>query len=127
MRWVIASIIEVVSRGYTMGRGFDEREKSMEAKWAHDEDLRFRAITRRNKLLAEWAAETAGLKDADAVAYLANLLELEVRGATDEHLVKKIHDDLSSKSFAYSLHFIRRKMDELALVATNQVMNEPKA
>jgi hypothetical protein len=110
-----------------MGGGFDEREKSIEARWAHDEDLRFRAITRRNKLLAGWAAETIGLKGAEADGYVAALLELEVRGARDEDLVRKVHDDFSSRSIAYSEHFIRRKMEELAAEATNQIMTETKA
>jgi hypothetical protein len=110
-----------------MSGGFDEREKGMEAKWAHDEDLRFRAVTRRNKLLAQWAAESIGLHGPEADAYVATVLELEVRGARDEDLVRKIHGDFASRSFAYSEHFIRRKMEELALEATSQAMNETKA
>jgi hypothetical protein len=110
-----------------MGGGFDEREKSIEGKWAHDEDLRFRAVTRRNKLLAQWATESMGLKGAEADAYVQFILQLEIRGARDEDIVKKIHDDFSSRSFAYSEHFIRRKMEELALLATTQVMTETKA
>lgn len=104
--------------------GFKEREQSMEAKWAHDEDLRFRAITRRNKLLGLWAAEAIGLKGSAAESYANTLLDLEVRGAQDEDLVQKIHGDFADHSAPYSQHYIRRKMDELAAVATALIMSQ---
>ncbi len=110
-----------------MSGGFDEREKSIEAKWAHDEDLRFRAVARRNKLLAQWAAGTLGLQGPAAESYAAALLELEVRGARDEELVQKVHDDFSSRGLTYSTHFIAHKLEELAVEATNQIMKETKA
>ena len=49
-----------------MSGAFEDREKSYEAKWAHDEDLRFRTIARRNKLLGLWAAEQFGLTETGA-------------------------------------------------------------
>ncbi|HEY5048306.1 MAG TPA: DUF1476 domain-containing protein [Rhizomicrobium sp.] len=107
-----------------MSSGFDEREKTMEAKWAHDEDLRFRVVTRRNKLLAQWAAEALGLKQAEADSYVATLLELEVRGADDEDLVRKIRGDFASGNLGYSEHFIRSRMEELAAMAKDQIMHE---
>ena len=110
-----------------MTGGFDEREKAMEAKWAHDEELRFRALTRRNKRLAQWAAESLGLAGAAADSYVATLIELEVRGARDEDLVRKLHDDFAARSVAYSEHFIRSKMTELAVLATEEIMNETRA
>ena len=110
-----------------MGSGFDEREKGMEAKWAHDEDLRFRAIARRNKLLAQWAVEQMGLVGAGAEGYGKSLLDLEVRGAADEDIVQKIHTDFAARSIAHSEHFIRTTMDALAIEAAKQVMNETKA
>jgi len=110
-----------------MGSGFDEREKAMEAKWAHDEELRFRALSRRNKLLAQWAVESLALHGAAADAYAAALVQMEVRGSRDEDLVRKLHDDFSARSVAYSEHFIRHKMTELAVEATDQIMTETKA
>jgi hypothetical protein len=107
-----------------MSGGFDEREKAMEAKWAHDEDLKFRALTRRNKLLAEWAAGEMVLNNQD---YQKAILDLEVRGANDEAIVEKLHADFSARNLAYSHHFIRRKLGELAVIATEQVMHETKA
>lgn len=110
-----------------MSGGFDDREKGIEARWAHDEDLRFRAMARRNKLLAHWAAEAIGLKGPGAESYVTAFLELEMRGARDEDLVRKIRDDFTPNNVAYSEHFIRRKMEELAAEATRQVMSETKA
>lgn len=110
-----------------MSGGFDDREKGMEARWAHDEDLRFRATARRNKLLAHWAAETIGLAGAAAESYVATLLDLEVRGAQDEDIVRKIHDDFAARNIAYSEHVVRRKMEDLAAEAKRQVMSETKA
>ncbi|MGD0191109.1 MAG: DUF1476 domain-containing protein [Rhizomicrobium sp.] len=110
-----------------MSGGFDEREKAMEAKWAHDENLKFRALTRRNKLLAEWAAGDLGLKGKDVDLYQKAILDLEVRGADDDAIVDKLHADFSARGIAYSEHFLRRKMTELAVVATDQVMHETKA
>ena len=110
-----------------MTGGFDEREKAMEAKWAHDEELRFRALARRNKLLAQWAAGSLALSGTAADSYVTTLIELEVRGAHDEDLVRKIHDDFAARNVAYSEHFIRRRMTELAIEATDQVMNETRA
>lgn len=110
-----------------MSGGFDEREKAYEAKWVHDEDLRFRAMARRNKLLGHWAAETLGLAGAAADSYANVLLDMEVRGAPDEDFVRKIHDDFAAHNIAFSEHYVRRKMDELATLATEQITNETKA
>jgi hypothetical protein len=110
-----------------MSGGFEEREKSYEAKWAHDEDLRFRALARRNKLLGRWAAETLGLAGAVAESYANALLAMEVKGAPDGDFVRKIHEDFAARNIAYSEHYIRRKMDELATLATEQIMSETKS
>jgi hypothetical protein len=110
-----------------MSGGFDEREKGYENKWAHDEDLRFRAVARRNKLLGQWAAETLGLTGAAADSYASVLLDMEVKGAKDEDYVRKIHADFAARNVAFSEHFVGRKMDELANLATQQIMSEPKA
>jgi hypothetical protein len=110
-----------------MVSSFEEREKGYEAKWAHDEDLRFRALTRRNKLLGGWAAGCIGLQGPAAESYTNLLLDMEVRGAPEEDFVRKIHDDFAARNIAYSEHFIRRKIDEFASLATQQIMNESKA
>ena len=110
-----------------MSHGFDDREKGLESRWAHDEDLRFRAIARRNRLLAEWAAEAIGLREAEVKGYVAAILEMELRGAHDDDLVRKVREDFAQHSVAHSEHTIRRKMEDLAVEATDQIMSETKA
>lgn len=105
---------------------FDDREKSYEAKWAHDEDLRFRTIARRNKLLGLWAAERFGLTGAAAESYAHELLSLEVRGARDEDIARKLHDDFAARGLAISDHAIFRSMEQLLAEAGEQVMHETR-
>lgn len=109
-----------------MAGGFEDREKSYEAKWAHDEDLRFRTIARRNKLLGLWAAERFGLTGPGAESYAHELLSLEVRGGRDEDIIRKLHEDFAGRGMAISDHAISRKMEELLAEAAAQVMRETK-
>ncbi|HEX4158583.1 MAG TPA: DUF1476 domain-containing protein [Rhizomicrobium sp.] len=110
-----------------MTSGFEDREKNYEAKWAHDEDLRFRTVSRRNKLLGLWAADQLGLTGAAAESYVNELLALEVRGARDLDIVHKLHEDFVGQKIAVSEHAISRKMDELLAEAAEQVMRETKS
>ena len=105
---------------------FEDRERNYEAKWAHDEDLRFRTIARRNKLLGLWAAERFGLTGAAAESYAHELLSLEVRGGRDEDIAKKLHEDFAGRAIGISDHAIARKMEELLAEAAHEVMQETK-
>jgi hypothetical protein len=110
-----------------MSGGFDDREKGYEAKWAHDEDLRFRTVARRNKLLGFWAAKEMGLAGPAAESYAHELLSLEVRGGRDEDIARRLHEDFAGRGIAISDHAISRKMEELLVQAAEQVMHETKA
>lgn len=107
-----------------MANAFEDRERNYEAKWAHDEDLRFRTTARRNKLLGLWAAAQLGLNGAAAESYANALLDLEVRGGRDEDIANKLHEDFAARSVALSDHSIHRKMEELAAEAAEQIMHE---
>lgn len=109
-----------------MSGAFEDREKNYEAKWAHDEDLRFRTIARRNKLLGLWAATQFGLAGAAAESYAHELMSLEVRGGRDEDIIRKIHEDFATRGTAISDHAISRKMEEFRAEATEQVMRETR-
>jgi hypothetical protein len=99
---------------------FDKREEDFEKRFAHDEELRFKAIARRNKMLGLWAAEKLGLSGADAEAYARDVVMAEY--AEGEHDVfKKIRSDFDAKSVAQSDHQIRRTMDELLEQAIKHV------
>lgn len=110
-----------------MASAFEDRERNYEAKWAHDEDLRFRTIARRNKLLGLWAAAAMGLTGAAAESYANALLDLEVKGARDEDLAEKLRQDFHTHKVALSEHFIQRKMEELLAEAAEQLMRERKS
>lgn len=110
-----------------MAGAFEDRERNYEAKWAHDEDIRFRVVARRNKLLGLWAAERMGLVGPAAESYANALLDLEVRGGRDEDIARKVIEDMTAHRIATSDHAIRRRMEELLALATEQVMHERKS
>jgi hypothetical protein len=110
-----------------MTGAFEDREKGYEAKWAHDEDLRFRTLARRSKLLGLWAAGQMGLSDEQAESYIRALLDLEVKGGRDEDVARKLRADFETRGIDLSDHLIHRKMEELLTEAAEQVMRERKA
>ncbi|MCY1668836.1 DUF1476 domain-containing protein [Rhizobium sp. SL86] len=96
-----------------------EREKSFEAKFALDEEQRFRAIVRRNRLLGSWAAELMGR--ADAEAYAQSVVEADFEEAGDDDVLRKVAGDLTSAGVAVSEEEIRAKMLEFMAQAAMQV------
>jgi hypothetical protein len=77
---------------------FDDRERAFETKFAHDEDLRFRVIARRNRLLGQWAAKLMGLSDAEADAYAKDVIRADFEEAGDEDVIRKVLGDLTGRS-----------------------------
>lgn len=104
---------------------FDKRKKGFEGKFAHDEELRFKANARRNKLLGLWAAEKMGVTGADAEAYAREVVLADFEEAGDQDVFRKIRRDFDEKGVDQSDHQIRRTMDELMAVAVDQIQNEP--
>ena len=100
---------------------FDKREEGFEKKFAHDEELRFKANARRNKLLGLWAAEKMGLSGADAEAYAKEVVAAEFDEASDHDVFRKVRKDLDAKGVAQSDHQIRRTMNDLMEQAIAQI------
>ena len=100
---------------------FDKREDGFEKKFAHDEELRFKANARRNKLLGLWAAEKLGLTGDAAAAYAKEVVMADFEEAGDHDVFRKIRKDFDAKSVAQSDHQIRRTMDELMAEAIAQI------
>ena len=100
---------------------FDKRQEGFEKKFAHDEELQFKAGARRNKLLGLWAAEKMGLTGADADAYAKSVVVADFEEAGDDDVFRKIRKDLDAKGVAQSDHQIRRTMDELMQTAIEQI------
>jgi hypothetical protein len=92
---------------------FDKREEGFEKKFAHDEELRFKASARRNRLLGQWAAEKMGLTGEAVAAYAKEVVMADFEEAGDDDVFRKVRKDLDAKGVAQSDHQIRRTMDEL--------------
>ena len=104
-----------------MATTFDKREEGFEKQFAHDEELKFKATSRRNKLLGLWAAEKLGRKGPDAETYAKEVVMADFEEAGDEDVFRKVRKDLDAKSVAVSDHQIRREMEDLMQVAVDQV------
>ena len=103
---------------------FDKREKVFEDKYKHDQELQFKVEVRRNKLLGLWVAELLGLSGADAEAYAKEVVKADFEEPGDADLIRKIQGDAAPKDLDLSEHRIRKKMDELTVIAKEQVMTE---
>jgi hypothetical protein len=103
---------------------FDKRQEGFERKFAHDEELRFKANARRNKLLGLWAAEKLGLSGAEADAYAKSVVMADFEEAGDDDVLRKLRADFDAKKVDQSDHQIRRTMDELMAKAIQQLQSE---
>jgi hypothetical protein len=92
---------------------FDKREEAFEQQFAHDEELRFKATARRNKMLGLWAAEKLGLSGAEADSYALSVVMSAFEEADAPDVMHKIRKDFDAKGIAQSDHQIARHMTEL--------------
>lgn len=99
----------------------NERRDAFENKFAHDEELKFKATARRNKLLGLWAAEKLGKTGEAAEAYAKEVVASDFEEAGDNDVFRKVRKDFDAAGVAQSDHQIRRTMDELLVVAAEQV------
>jgi hypothetical protein len=91
---------------------FDKREEGFENKFAHDEELRFRAHARRNKLVGLWAAEKLGLTGPEAESYASGIVTADLDKPDSDNVFSRIRKDFDEKGVAQSDHQIRRTMEE---------------
>ncbi|SPF80687.1 DUF1476 domain-containing protein [Pseudoprimorskyibacter insulae] len=100
---------------------FDDRESAFENKFAHDEEMKFKAEARCNKLLGLWAAEKLGKSGDEAAAYAKEVVKADFEEAGHEDVVRKVAGDLGDASSAEE---IRAKMVEFLAEAKKQLMSE---
>ena len=105
---------------------FSDREKGFEEKFRHDEELRFRVVSRRNRLLGLWAAEKLGLTGADADRYAKEVVAADFQKPGDDDVIAKVMADVASKGIRVTEAEIRKKLGDLAETAKTQVMEELK-
>ncbi|SVE09374.1 uncharacterized protein METZ01_LOCUS462228 [marine metagenome] len=103
---------------------FDKRGKSFEAKYAHDEETRFKIGARRNKLLGQWMAGQLGLNGADAEAYAKAVVVSDFEKPGDEDVFEKVWADVQSKGLGLTESQVRQKMRDFLEIAREQVTSE---
>ncbi len=100
---------------------FDQRKDAYENKFAHDEELRFKATARRNKLLGLWAAEKLGKSGTDAEAYAKSVVVADFEEAGDEDVVRKVKNDFALAGVSVTDTEIRTVMTELLIKAADDI------
>ena len=100
---------------------FDKREEGFEKKFALDEEQKFKAMARRNRLLGLWAAEKLGLSGDAATAYSKEVVAADFEEAGDQDVQNKVVKDFVAKGVAIAAPEVRAKMEELMAAAAAQV------
>lgn len=103
---------------------FDDREKAFEAKFARDEEMNFRVVARRNKLVGQWAAEKMGLTPEETDAYAKAVVQAEFEEAGDEDVVRKLLGDLVSAGVDVDDAGVRAALEEKFVEARRQLLGE---
>ena len=101
--------------------GLDKRQEGFEKKFALDEEQKFKAEARRNKLLGLWAAEQLGKTGDEAAAYAKEVVASDFEEAGDADVLRKVAGDLAAKGVSISEIDVRKKMDSLMAEAVAQV------
>ncbi len=101
--------------------GFDDREKGFEKKFAHDADLKFKAESRRNKMLAEWAGAKLGMGEDEIANYIKEVRRSDLEEAGDDDVFRKLRADFDAKGVTISDDQLRDQMGELLAKAVAEV------
>ena len=100
---------------------FDNREKGFEKKFAHDADLKFKAESRRNKYLAEWAGAKLGITGPALEAYVKDVRKSDLQAAGDDDVFAKVKADFVAKGVTIADADIRKQMSELLAKAVTEI------
>jgi hypothetical protein len=100
---------------------FDDREQAFENKFAHDEELEFKAVARRNRMLGLWAAGLMGLEGDHLEDYAKAVVKSDVEQPDEEDVLRKVWKDLSASGAKVTEGAVRAKMDELLAIARDQI------
>ena len=101
---------------------FDDRERAFETKFARDEEMAFRIVARRNRLVGHWAAELMKLTPEEADAYAKTVVHADLEEAGDEDVVRKLVGDLTAAGIDIGDADVRRALDEQTVEARRQLM-----
>jgi len=103
---------------------FDDRERAFETKFARDEEMQFRILARRNRLLGKWAARLMGLSDAEADAYAKDVIRADFEEAGDEDVIRKLLGDLTAAGVETDDAKIREALAHKEAEARRQIMEQ---
>ena len=101
---------------------FNDRERAFETKFAHDEEMKFRVLARRNRLLGEWAARKMGLSEEETVTYAKDVIRADFEEAGDEDVIRKVLGDLTSAGIDTSDTEIRQTLEHKTAEAKRQLI-----
>lgn len=102
---------------------FGDRERAFEAKFANDQELQFKIIARRNRLLGEWAAERMGLTPEERDAYAKAVVQADFEEVGDEDVIRKVTGDLTSAKVDITDGEIRAALEAMSVEARRQFMD----
>ena len=103
---------------------FDDRERAFEAHFARDEEMKFRIIARRNRLLGEWAARLMNLSEAETAAYAKDVVRADFEEAGDEDVIRKVLGDLTAAGVDTDDSKIREAVAHKEAEARRQIMEQ---
>jgi hypothetical protein len=101
---------------------FDDRERAFETKYARDQEMQFRVVARRNRLLGQWAARLMGLTEAEADSYAKDVVRADFEEAGDEDVIRKLIGDLTSAGVDCDEAKIREALEHKTVEARRQLM-----
>ena len=105
---------------------FEDRQKGFEKKFTLDAELKFKSESRRNRMLAEWAAGKLGLSDSDVDDYIKAVRRADLAEKGDEDVVRKVKADFDAKGLSVAETEIRDKLSAFLADAVLQIENERK-
>ena len=96
---------------------FDDRERAFESQYARDQEMQFKIVARRNRLLGQWAAKKMGLTEAEADAYARDVIRADFEEAGDEDVIRKLLGDLTSAGVEMDESTIRQQLEHKTVEA----------
>lgn len=101
---------------------FDDRERAFETKFAHDEEMKFRIIARRNRLLSEWAARQMGLTEAESESYAKDVIRADFEETGDRDVIRKVLGDLTTAGVYTSEEAVAEALKHKEVEARRQII-----
>ena len=103
---------------------FDDRQRAFESKFAHDEEMKFRLVARRNRLLGEWAARKMGLSQEETDSYAKDVVRADFEEAGDGDVIRKVLGDLTAAGVETDEAEIRQTLEHKSVEARRQIIEQ---